>query len=335
MSKKFESVLPAEKENFKEKAEKKPEIMVAVSELKGDNILDEKVIKSADLIELKFYEPDTIQKSRGKERLVHILAWYKAGEPENKIDLDLADDKLPEKIKKLGLPQAVEAVNPKWLSLHFGWPEDPMRLSSEEIERFKNPKTIDEEKIFEVVCRNVQELKNIFKDRTILLENLDWLPHGKHGGALRLMVNPEFISRVLEKTDVGFLLDLQHAYVSARNLGLKFSDYLSCLPLERVKEIHLSRPTSLKRSSLLMQEGKRPAEKDFSSDVFVDIHKALVTVDNKHFSERVRVILEHFWKRMPNLEVITLELNLSSKELVKNIEIVKGLIQKIKTRKGE
>ena len=37
------------------------------------------------------------------------------------------------------------------------------------------------------------------------------------------------------------LLDLGHALISAHNLGREVEDYLSRLPLEQVKEVHLSR----------------------------------------------------------------------------------------------
>ena len=52
---------------------------------------------------------------------------------------------------------------------------------------------------------------------------------------------PDFIIRFLETFDLGLVLDLAHAEVTAANLNLSFWDYISALPLERVAEIHLSR----------------------------------------------------------------------------------------------
>ena len=41
---------------FEQKPDEPKEILVAVSELRGDNVLDEETIKGADLIEVKFFD---------------------------------------------------------------------------------------------------------------------------------------------------------------------------------------------------------------------------------------------------------------------------------------
>jgi len=85
----------------------------------------------------------------------------------------------------------------------------------------------------------------------IALENLNYYPTGSY----KHVCEPDFISEVLAETDAYLLLDLGHAHVSARNLGVPYREFLEGMPLERVIEVHLSRA--------------RP-----KGDIWVDAHEA-------------------------------------------------------------
>lgn len=50
----------------------------------------------------------------------------------------------------------------------------------------------------------------------------------------------EFISRILEGSDCGMLLDLNNLYVNAKNHNYDVYEFLTSIPLERVVEIHLA-----------------------------------------------------------------------------------------------
>lgn len=54
--------------------------------------------------------------------------------------------------------------------------------------------------------------------------------------------SPEFIGAALARTGCRFLLDLGHARITAGRRGEPIEDYLSSLPLEDVREVHLSGP---------------------------------------------------------------------------------------------
>ena len=69
-------------------------------------------------------------------------------------------------------------------------------------------------------------------------ENYNYYPTGLYGP----VTEPDFIRFHLEEFDLGLVLDLAHALVTAHNLGLAADAYLAALPLERTAEIHLSRP---------------------------------------------------------------------------------------------
>ena len=71
----------------------------------------------------------------------------------------------------------------------------------------------------------------------IIAENLPWhefLPQ------LRIAANPDLISDVIEECDLGLLLDLSHAQISAQSFGIDFTDYINRLPLQRLAELHIT-----------------------------------------------------------------------------------------------
>jgi uncharacterized protein (UPF0276 family) len=72
----------------------------------------------------------------------------------------------------------------------------------------------------------------------VILENMSVLP----GLDSSFESDPETISRILLWTDVDFLLDLGHARIAAAYRKQAVRDYLLSLPLERVREIHVSGP---------------------------------------------------------------------------------------------
>jgi uncharacterized protein (UPF0276 family) len=75
-------------------------------------------------------------------------------------------------------------------------------------------------------------------DVPLLLEHLDYCPEG----AYEHVCEPAFICDVLEATGCDLLLDLAHAQVSASWLGADVEEMLEQLPLERVREVHVSSP---------------------------------------------------------------------------------------------
>ncbi len=70
----------------------------------------------------------------------------------------------------------------------------------------------------------------------ILIENLPPLPVRKYNYA----IDPEVITRILEKANAGMVLDIAHARIAAFYLGIDAEDYLASLPLDKVQQIHIS-----------------------------------------------------------------------------------------------
>jgi uncharacterized protein (UPF0276 family) len=73
----------------------------------------------------------------------------------------------------------------------------------------------------------------------LLVENVPWRPNHT---MLRLCAEPANLRAAVEQTDTGLLLDTAHLRVAAINMGMDPREYAMALPLERVREIHVSGP---------------------------------------------------------------------------------------------
>lgn len=91
------------------------------------------------------------------------------------------------------------------------------------------------EETIERVALNLARLKPLFP-MPIILENSP--QYFEVPGSTMAMT--EFIARVIERCDVGLLLDLTHFLISAHNRGFDPLRAIDALPLERVVEVHLS-----------------------------------------------------------------------------------------------
>lgn len=81
-------------------------------------------------------------------------------------------------------------------------------------------------------------------DVPLLMENMDYSPYYQkelqRQSTLPVTVQPAFISQLIQQADMGLLLDLAHAKVSAYHLNQSVTDYLAGLPLDKVLEVHVS-----------------------------------------------------------------------------------------------
>jgi len=85
------------------------------------------------------------------------------------------------------------------------------------------------------VCRNLRQLKRVI-DTPFLLENITYyfpVPGSE-------MSEAQFITRVLEDTDTGLLLDVNNVWVNSVNLGFDPYEFLASIPLERTVQIHIA-----------------------------------------------------------------------------------------------
>ena len=65
----------------------------------------------------------------------------------------------------------------------------------------------------------------------IIAENLPWhefMPE------LEIATDPAIITEIIEENDLGLLLDLSHAQISAEMMGMDYRDYIARLPVHRL-----------------------------------------------------------------------------------------------------
>jgi uncharacterized protein (UPF0276 family) len=92
-----------------------------------------------------------------------------------------------------------------------------------------------------IVCSAIAEMRTLvarFGAENVVLENLP-LPISR-GEMLQAAADPAVIRRVVLESGCRMLLDISHASISARTLGINERDYISGLPVERIAEIHMT-----------------------------------------------------------------------------------------------
>ncbi|MFH1089929.1 MAG: DUF692 family multinuclear iron-containing protein [Pseudomonadota bacterium] len=92
----------------------------------------------------------------------------------------------------------------------------------------------------EIIDRSAASLEVVRKAYAgpLAAENYNYYPTGLYEHICR----PDFMAEYLEELNLGLVLDVAHAVISAVNMKLEPMKYISELPLDRVAEVHISRP---------------------------------------------------------------------------------------------
>ncbi len=96
-------------------------------------------------------------------------------------------------------------------------------------------KVLSAQELARIAGERIAYIKDRF-DGSVALENLNYFPTSAYAH----VCDPEFISQVIRDNGVYMILDIAHAMISARNLDIEPEKYFERLPLDRVKEIHIS-----------------------------------------------------------------------------------------------
>ena len=167
--------------------------------------------------------------------------------------------------------RALELTRAPWLSVHLGFSaesvtfEDGMQPASE---------TLGREQLVPRLTATISALKDAL-EVPLLLENLDY----NATGAYEHVCESEVISAVLKATDTWFLLDLAHAQVSASRLGYTVDEYLTQLPLGRVRQLHVSGPRLVGNTLEDVHETMRPADYELLANVLERTSPWAVTLE--------------------------------------------------------
>lgn len=95
------------------------------------------------------------------------------------------------------------------------------------------------EPLTEHVIEDINRAKQHFDTTHIILENVPFDPDPRYAIA-RVATLPEFVTRVVEETNCGFLLDTAHARIAALYLHMDPYAYLNALPVSRIREMHVT-----------------------------------------------------------------------------------------------
>lgn len=127
------------------------------------------------------------------------------------------------------LKALADRVRPLWVSDHLCW-TGVDGVNSHDL--LPVPYT---EEALDVVCRNVDRAQNVL-ERPIVIEN----PTTYYAFPEQQMAECDFLKRLCSATGCFLLLDVNNLYVNCANHGFDASVYLSSLPLDRVRQIHLA-----------------------------------------------------------------------------------------------
>jgi uncharacterized protein (UPF0276 family) len=99
-----------------------------------------------------------------------------------------------------------------------------------------NPSEVNQ--VFAILQSDVMNVVERFGPNRVIVENSPF--RGEIGNTLRPCIEPELITRIVDETGCGFLLDIPHAFISAHYIGMEYEAYFSSLPLCQVKEMHFA-----------------------------------------------------------------------------------------------
>jgi uncharacterized protein len=134
----------------------------------------------------------------------------------------------PDYLRRLG--EVVDRVRAPWFSDHLSF----TRVPDTDVEQL-TPLWFTEDSLA-AVCRNLGQLRQAIPAPPFLLENITYyfpLPGSE-------MTEAQFLTRVLEDTGTGLLLDVNNVWVNSVNLGFDPYEFLDSIPLERTVQIHLA-----------------------------------------------------------------------------------------------
>jgi len=139
--------------------------------------------------------------------------------------------------------------------------------------------------------KNLTKIKELFGPTVnIAIENNNYYKTE----AYDFITDPEFITMVVEQNDINFLFDIAHARVSAFYQGVSFENYTSRLPLDRLIQIHISRP-GYNENGEIFDKHELPRDEEFME--VINLLKSYSTVkyltieyyrDAKHFSKFIK-----------------------------------------------
>ncbi len=129
----------------------------------------------------------------------------------------------------------VHETNTPWLSVHLGFPVERLNALWQ---RFAIPVPLISRAVaYRLAVHNIKALQKACAV-PVAIENQAHYRRNGHA----FLVEPAFIEQVVRQTEVGLLLDVGHAVVSATMTGISVERYIAQLPTDKIVELHVHRP---------------------------------------------------------------------------------------------
>lgn len=104
----------------------------------------------------------------------------------------------------------------------------------------RDPAWIDP--VAEHTLKDITPVIERFGRDKIILENVPYDPDPKYG-ITRIPTLPDFITRIVEETGCGLLLDTAHARIASLYLDMEQCEYIDRLPARATRELHVTGTT--------------------------------------------------------------------------------------------
>lgn len=127
------------------------------------------------------------------------------------------------------LARLIDKVNPPYWSEHIAF----TRVNGIEIGHL-SPLPFSNEAI-EVLCKNIETVQGVIA-RPLILENITYafeIPGSE-------MPESEFLTKVVEATGTGLLLDATNLYTNSVNHHFDYKKFLASIPCERIIQLHFA-----------------------------------------------------------------------------------------------
>lgn len=179
---------------------------------------------SRDQLEIDYFkcsgQPEIVSQAQSlSPTVVHFNLDAGSGEVEN-ADWETIQD-------------LMDQTNTPFLNLHLApyldhYPDIPL----------DQPSPQQAEGVIHDLLEDIQAATRRFGPERVILENVPY--RGAQGITVRSGVEPEVITRIIDQTGCGLLLDLSHARIAAHHLGMDEREYMQRLPCERLQELHFT-----------------------------------------------------------------------------------------------
>lgn len=125
------------------------------------------------------------------------------------------------------LAEVIERVGPRWFSDHICF----TRAGCTRIGHLAPVPFTDE--ALKVFVKNITHVKKRIAT-PLILENITYMMKFPSSE----MTEAEFITRLLNETDCGLLLDVTNLYINSRNFDFDWRKFLDDIPMERIVQLH-------------------------------------------------------------------------------------------------